>query len=182
VPHRGHGTLLVDFDGSWAGLAHGVNLDGSPRVQEDFGRVEIAYDARGELQVQAAFVGAKDKEKFDAGNTAARVDAWYDFAASGHGGQLQLAFRTQPVELQETVSLHTRWAAAGNGRGDAVATSYLYPGQTYHASQCWVGAALGHAMTYDTTQDPAFGSEADCLGFPSADEKPFPDPFPPALP
>jgi hypothetical protein len=177
-PHRGHGTMLVDFDGAWAGLAPGVNPDGTPRVQQDFGRVEFAYDARTELKVQAAFVGAKDADKVRAGDPSARLDAWYDFAATGSGGSLHLAFQTKPAAAEETVSLHTRWSAAGNGRGDAVAQSYLYPGVTYHASECWAGAADAYLLTYDT--DPAFGSEGACTGFLTADELAFPAPFPPA--
>jgi hypothetical protein len=179
---RGHGTMVVDFDGAWSGLAHGVNLDGSPKVQEDFGRLEVAYDARSILQVQAAFVGAKDAEKF-AADPAARVDAWYDFQAAdpaGAAGDLHLAFRTLTVGQEESVSLHTRWAVGGAGRGDVVAQSYKYPGATYQASECWAGAALGHVLTYDT--DPAIGLESACAGFLTAAPLEFPSPFPPALP
>jgi hypothetical protein len=175
-PHRGHGTLSVDFDRAWAGLAPGVNLDGSPRVQKDFGAVEITYDARSELAVQASFVKAKDADRF-ATDPTARVDVFYDFLASSDGGSLHLAVRTLPLgDTSEAVSLHTRWAAAGNGRGDVEYVGPKAPAGPFHASECWAGEAAGFVLTYDT--DPAYGTEAACTGFLTADYLPFPATFP----
>lgn len=174
--HRGHGTLTIDFEAAWAGLAHGVYPDGSPRVQEDFGVVQIAYDARNDLAVQAAFAGAKDADRFAADPTA-RADVWYDFAAKPAGGDLHLAFRTLPLgDASESVSLHTRWANGGNGRGDVEYVGPQAPSGPYHASECWSDAAGGFALTYDT--EPAYGAETACAGFPSADYLAFPASFP----
>jgi len=174
--HRGHGTLSIDFDRVWAGLAHGVYPDGSARVQEDFGAVEVTYDARAEVSVKAAFVHAKDADRF-ATDPTARVDAWYDFAAGGDGGSLHLAFRTLPLgDTSESISLHTRWASAGNGRGDVEYVGYRAPGGTYHASECWAGSADGYVLTYDS--EPVYQTEAACTGFLAADYLPFPASFP----
>jgi hypothetical protein len=174
--HRGNGTLTIDFDQAWAGLAHGVYQDGSPRVQEDFGVVQISYDARNDLEVQAAFIGSKDAERFAADPTA-RVDVWYGFGGSAAGGDLHLAFRTLPLgDASESVSLHTRWANGGNGRGDVEYVGFQAPGGPYHASECWADAADGFALTYDT--EPVFGAETACTGFPGADYLAFPAAFP----
>lgn len=174
--HRGHGTLTIDFDAAWAGLAHGVYPDNSPQVQEDFGVVRIAYDARDDLRVQAAFAGAKDADRF-ATDPTARADVWYDFAAKPSGGDLHLAFRTLPLDAaSESVSLHTRWANGGNGRGDVEYVGPKSPSGPYHASECWADQAAGFALTYDT--EPASGAETACTGFPSADYLAFPASFP----
>lgn len=174
--HRGHGTLSIDFDAAWAGMAHGVRPDGSPQVQQDFGAVQIAYDARNDLSVQAAFVGARDAERA-VNDPDARCDVWYDFAGDAVGGDLHLAFRTLPLGAQsESVSLHTRWAHGGNGRGDVEYVGYQAPAGPYHASECWADAADGFALTFDT--EPAFGEETACTGFPSPAYLAFPASFP----
>jgi len=174
--HRGHGSMVIDFDGTWANLAHGVNPDGSPRVQEDFGVVSITYDATSALQVTAAFAGAKHAERFAADPTA-RADVWYAFDGSAAGGDLHLAFRTLPLGASsESVSLHTRWAHGGNGRGDVEYVGFQAPAGPYHASECWADQVERFALTYDT--DPPFGAETACTGFPSADYLAFPATFP----
>lgn len=174
--HHGHGSLTVDFDGAWAGLAHGVNPDGSPKVQEDFGVVDITYDATSDLQVTAAFVGAKHAERF-ANDPTARADVWYAFDGSAAGGDLHLAFRTLPLgDTSESVSLHTRWANGGNGRGDVEYVGYQAPAGPYHASECWADGVDHFALTYDT--DPPFGAETACTGFPTAAYLAFPASFP----
>lgn len=174
--HRGHGTLSIDFDQAWAGMAHGVYPNGQPEAQEDFGAVQIAYDARHDLSVQAAFINARDAKRAQA-NPDARSDVWYDFAGSAAGGDLHLAFRTLPLGAEsESVSLHTRWAHGGNGRGDVEYLGFQAPAGPYHASECWADAAAGFALTFDT--EPAFGAETACTGFPSADYLAFPASFP----
>lgn len=156
VEHRGHGTFTVDFDEVWAGLAHPAG-----EVQQDFGSLTVAYDARTSLHLDVSFLGGRNNELPGADPAAPnRVNAVYAFDASAVGGDLQLGFRPLPPYLdgvvEQTTSLHTRWDATGAGRGDFLATR---PGDTVVGfSQCWDGPPA-YTMIFDgssqTLTDPS---------------------------
>ncbi len=148
-PWRGKGELTVHFD----------NARQLPEAGNDYGTLSLAYDTTGQTRtVEATLVGGRDEQH---GNP---LDAAYAFAATGEGGDLQVAFEgvdqaANPVGL----SLHTRWDATGAGRGDAKVFAADSAGSwtfDYGASECWAGAAGGFALTYDT--DPAVGEVTAC--------------------
>jgi len=154
APRRGHGSFAVDFD-------EAAKLDG-PRG-DDTGRIEVTYDARGELSIGVRFLGMVDRDDPGSGAVPHKVNAAYAFAASGSSGDLQVAFRTLPPNAPKTLSLHSRWNGTGAGRGDVEATA---AGFTYQESECWAGGASAFALVYDT--NPATGAESACAYQPAA--------------
>lgn len=143
--HRGRGSFAVDFDQVWGGLAHPAGA-----VQQDFGTLSVAYDARAALHLDVTFLDSKNND--DPGADPAnpnRTNAVYAFDATATGGDLQLGWRTLPPYtaeyLQQTISLHTRWNAGGAGRGDF---NYARPGAEASFSQCWDGAPT-FSMSFD---------------------------------
>jgi hypothetical protein len=157
-PGRGYGSFAVDFDEA-AALDHGPDWQ-----QEDFGRLQIEYDARRELRVDVTALGVRSRDPAD----PVLLDAVYAFRAVGASapGELQLAVETLE-DTPRNLSLRSRWDAAGAGRGDAV---WVSPGLPYRASECWSSAALGFALVYrasDPVVDPPVGDAGACA---------FPDP------
>ena len=76
--HRGHGTFHVDFDASFAGLAH---VSGA--TQQDFGSIAVDYDATSALVLDVTFLGSRNSDH--PGADAAhpnRTNAVYAFRAS----------------------------------------------------------------------------------------------------
>lgn len=157
VPHRGHGTFLVDFDEAWAGLAHPA-----AEVQKDFGTISVSYDARTALRVDVLFQDARNNE--NPGDPAApnKVSAAYAFVADATGGDLQIGFHHQPpysdTFKDESVTLRTRWNPAGEGRADV---RYLTVGFDAGFNQCWDGAP-DHAMTFNGDPAAPFGTIDAC--------------------
>jgi hypothetical protein len=149
---HGHGSFTVDFEAE-AGLDHGALWQ-----QDSFGTLDVVYDNRDALSIDATFLGARGEDD------ARLLNAVYAFDATETGGELQVAFRTlegTPANL----SLRTRWNETGAGRGDA--RYYSTDGTwtvEYEASECWSGAPA-FALSYDT--DPAFGDEASCAYAPA---------------
>jgi hypothetical protein len=147
VEHRGHGTLHVDFDRAWAGLAHPAG-----ELQKDFGSIAVDYDARTALHLDVTFLEARngDHPGSDPVNPN-RVNVAYAFDASATGGDLQLGFRTLAPYTdgaqEGTSKLHTRWQGGGAGVADA---SFTRPGASVAFSQCWEGGPA-FAMTFDGT-------------------------------
>jgi hypothetical protein len=151
-PGRGKGTFLVDFDAA-ASLDHGAAWQ-----QEDFGRVEVRYDARSAISVDATALGVRSRDPED----PAFMDAVYAYRASAAGGELQLALETLEP-LPRNLSLRSRWDAAGAGRGDAAWISAdLNPGAR---SECWSDAASGFALVWDSDALPV--SEDACAFVPA---------------
>ncbi|WP_242346518.1 hypothetical protein [Anaeromyxobacter terrae] len=150
-PSRGNGSFAVDFDAA-AALDHAAGWQ-----QEDFGRLEVAYDARAAIRVDATALGARCRDPED----PARLDAVYAFRATGAGGELQVALDTIEA-TPRNLSLRSRWDAGGAGRGDA---QWVSAGLQYRASECWSGAALGFALLYD--DDPLAGNEGACAFVPA---------------
>jgi hypothetical protein len=147
-PGRGRGSFLVDFDAA-ASLDHVAGWQ-----QEDFGRVEVRYDARTAASVDATALGVRIRDPED----PVFMDAVYAYRTTTAGGELQLALETLETSPRN-LSLRSRWDAAGAGRGDARGTS---PGLVaYGASECWSGMASGFALLFDT--DPLFGDPSACV-------------------
>lgn len=145
---HGHGSFTVDFEAA-AALDHGTLWQ-----QDSFGTLDVAYDHRTALSVDATFLGARGEDD------GRLMNAVYAFDATGAGGELQVGFRTLEGTPQQ-LSLRTRWNEAGAGRGDA--RFYATDGSatvTYEASECW-GGAPAFALTYDT--DPSFGDASACV-------------------
>ncbi|WP_242356484.1 hypothetical protein [Anaeromyxobacter sp. SG64] len=151
LPSRGSGSFAVDFDAA-AALDHAAGWQ-----QEDFGRLEVAYDAREAVRVDATALGARSRDPDD----PVRLDAVYAFRATAAGGDLQVALQTLEV-TPRNLSLRSRWDAAGAGRGDA---AWVSAGLQYRASECWSGAALGFSLLYD--DDPLAGYEGACAFVPA---------------
>jgi hypothetical protein len=149
---HGHGTFAVDFEAE-AALDHGALWE-----QKDFGTLDVAYDNRDALSIDATFLGARSEED------GRLMNAVYAFDATGAGGVLQVAFRTLEG-ADQSVSLRTRWDGTGAGRGDARfhATDGSWD-VVYEASECWSGAP-SFALVFDT--DPAFGEESSCAYAPA---------------
>jgi hypothetical protein len=152
-PGRGYGSFAVDFDAA-ASLEHGADW-----LQEDFGRVEVRYDARSATSVDATALDVRSRDPED----PVRMDAVYAYRATASGGELQLALETLEASPRN-LSLRSRWDASGAGRGDA---RWISAGLEYWASECWSGAASGFALLYDTDPLPIFGDRYACA---------FPDP------
>jgi hypothetical protein len=147
-PGRGYGSFAVDFDAA-AALDHGLEWK-----QEDFGRVEIAYDARRELRVDVTALGVRSRDPAD----PVLLNAVYAFRALGAtaAGELQLAVKALE-ETPRNLSLRSRWDAAGAGRGDA---AWISGGLRYEATECWDGATSGFTLLFDT--DPLLGDPGAC--------------------
>ncbi len=145
-PSRGTGSFAVDFDAA-AALDHAEGWQ-----QEDFGRLEVRYDARDVVRVDATALGVRCRDPED----PVLLDAVYAFRATPAGGELQVALRTIET-TPRNLSLRSRWDAAGAGRGDA---QWVSAGLQYHASECWSDAALGFALLFD--DDPPAGDEGAC--------------------
>jgi hypothetical protein len=141
---HGSGTFTVDFDAS-AALAHAQGWE-----QTDFGTLDVAYDNRTTLSVDATFLGARSQDPKDPCN----MNAAYAFDATASGGTLQLGFHN--LDTDATLGLHTRWNETGAGRGDA---RFAQQSTTVNASQCWDGAP-GYGMVWDGTT--LTGDEALC--------------------
>lgn len=153
LPGHGHGSFQMDFEAAAA-------LDHAPGwQQQDFGRLEIQYDARTQVRVDATAVGARSRDP----EHPEPVNAVYAYRVPGAGvaGELQLAVETLEA-TPRTLSLRSRWDGAGAGRGDAV--SSVEPAV---ASECWGDAASGFALVYDGDAQPVIGSEADCAFLPA---------------
>jgi hypothetical protein len=164
LPGRGHGAFHADFDGAWAALDQAAGA-----VQQDFGSLAIAYDARGGAKIDATFLAARNND--DPGVVTSpsypnRTNAVYAFATdlAGTSGDLQLGFRNvgypagnaAAIDLA-TKTLHTRWKAAG-GRGDVVITAPAPDNTSLSFSQCWDGAP-DYGMTFDGTKGVGVGAE-----------------------
>jgi hypothetical protein len=150
APRRGHGTVTVDFEAAKL-------LDGP---HDDDGRIDCQYDARGPLHLGCSFLGMIDR-----GLTAppgSHVNAAYDFQATATGGDLQVAWHTLPPNVDQTLSLHSRWDANGAGRGDL---EYVQGDLTYRESECWGGGTTAFALVFDT--NPVSGDETACAFSPA---------------
>jgi hypothetical protein len=145
---HGHGTFTVDFDAA-ANLDHEAGW-----TQEDYGVLEVTYDNRTDLQVDAVFLGAQND---DPAAGAEFMNAAYAFDASPGGGTLEIAFETLEAEPY-TLSLRSRWNETGAGRGDARVAGN---GFTYEKSECW-DAAPGAELLFDSEPAGDFGDEALC--------------------
>jgi hypothetical protein len=152
---RGYGSFKVDFDAA-AALDHGPDWQ-----REDFGRLEIEYNASRELRVDVTALGVRSRDPAD----PVLLNAVYAFRAVGASapGELQLAVETLE-ETPRNLSLRSRWDATGAGRGDA---SWISGGLRYEATECWDVATSGFALLFDNDPLPLFGDEGACA---------FPDP------
>ena len=150
---HGHGSFTVDFDAE-AALDHGALW-----AQDSFGTIDVAYDNRAGLQIDATVLGGRGEDD------GRLLNAVYAFdATGGNGGELQVALRTLEG-VPQNLSLRTRWNAEGAGRGDAqyFSTDGSWTLE-YEASECWSGAPT-FALAYDS--DPAFGEESSCAYAPA---------------
>ncbi|HET9595885.1 MAG TPA: hypothetical protein VFP65_09910 [Anaeromyxobacteraceae bacterium] len=158
VRHVGHGSFVLDLDAA-AALPRKL---GDPGAQK--GRIEATYDNRTSRQVGVQFLGTQDDQ-----NPDQLVNAAYQFVAGASGGDLQVA--TRNLTTGARLTLHSRWTAAGAGRGDA---SFSLDGNTIVRSQCWDSNAASPAfgLLYQATSPIAApddgGSEASCAFSPAA--------------
>lgn len=147
---RSSGTFTIDLDAS-AALAHAEGW-----TQTDFGTIDVAYDSRTSLRIEAVLTGARSQDPAD----PCWMNAAYAFEATSGGGELQLGLEN--LDTSATLRLRTRWDETGAGRGDA---RFVRGSTEAQASQCWDGAP-SYLMVYDgTAAEP--GVEADCA-FPTA--------------
>lgn len=152
---HGSGTFTVAFDAA-ASLDHPAGW-----VQTDFGTLDVAYDNRASLSIDATFENARSQDPSD----PCRMNAAYAFDATQGGGDLQLGVRN--LDTTATLRLHTRWIDTGAGRGDA---EFVRGSTSVDASQCWDGAP-DYLMVFDgTAAEP--GSESACA---------FASPAPPTI-
>jgi hypothetical protein len=162
LPHRGYGTFAVDFDAVWAGLDHAVG-----EVQQDFGSLDVTYDARVDVALAVTFLHARNGDAPGADPASPnRLNAVYAFATNPSGGELQVGWRTLTAGAAEAkAALHTRWLDtgpnAGAGRSEA---TYVTTGASVAQTECWDGPP-GFPMTFDALA--GMGSEAACA-FPTA--------------
>lgn len=141
MPGRGYGDLTLNFDNGRA-----VNP-----ASDDHGVLDVSYDNRASLQIDALFLGARND---DPENDASEfLDIAYRFGESAAGGELQIAFETVDGP-EKNLSLRTRWTVGGQGRGDA---RYSEGGTAYEGSQCWLGESAGAEAWLATYERFAFG-------------------------
>ena len=126
APSRGNGDFTVSFE-------NGRTID---PTSNDHGTLDVSYDNRTSLQIGAVFLGARNDDPSNPGSQY--IDIAYQFGASAVGGELQVAFQT--TDNVKSLSLHTRWAGGGQGRGDA---RYTEATEQVEASQCWPGVTAG---------------------------------------
>lgn len=126
APSRGNGNFTVNFE-------NGRTID---PTSNDHGTLDVSYDNRTSLQIGAMFLGARNDDPSNPGSEF--IDIAYQFGASATGGDLQVAFQT--TDNVKNLSLHTRWAEGGQGRGDA---QYTESAQQFEGSQCWPGVTAG---------------------------------------
>ena len=130
-PGRGKGSFLVDFDAA-ASLEHGPDWQ-----QEDFGRVEVRYDARSATSVDATALGVRSRDPED----PVFMDAVYAYRATAAGGELSSRSRRSRSRRRNSRSARDGTPPAPGG-GDA---RWISAGLEYVASECWSGAASGFA-------------------------------------
>ena len=136
APHHGKGVLSVYFDAE-ATLPHPAGW-----TQTDFGTMTATYDATVPLQLQVVWKGTLDNDP--AATPGTKANALYDFDA----GARDLVVAWQTIEANPaTLSLHTRWNAAGAGRADF---QMAQNPATVTKSECWNGAAAQYAQVYDS--------------------------------
>jgi hypothetical protein len=149
LPHRGTGSFEVDFD-----AGHLVNASST-----DQGKLDVTYSNAlpGQAHIDAQFLGVKDGD-----HQGQSLNAAYSFDETG---SLQVAFRS--LTSQDTVAMHSRWKATGQGRADVNVLYHTSAGGSYTAalSECW--AAPVFVVTYFTSTAPAAlgpdsGSAANC--------------------
>jgi hypothetical protein len=141
------------FKGSQAGRGNGnltLNFDNGRVVNpssNDHGVLDVTYDNRTNLQIDALFMGARND---DPENPASQyINIAYKFGALATGGELQVMFET--TDGVKNLSLRTRWAHDAPGRGDA---RYTEGSTAFEASQCWPGTGIGAWTTvYERVTD-----------------------------
>ena len=126
APSRGNGDFTVNFE-------NGRTID---PTSNDHGTLDVSYDNRASLQIGAVFLGARNDDPANPGSQY--IDIAYQFGAAATGGELQVAFQT--TDHVKNLSLRTRWADGGQGRGDA---KYTESTEQVEASQCWPGVTAG---------------------------------------
>lgn len=150
---HGRGSFTLDFDAEDA-LAHGPLWE-----KEDYGQVTVTYDnLDGTASIGAVFLNGQNDDPANPGP----MNAVYAFEDLGAGGQLQVA--VENLESGESISLRTRWNAAGAGRGDAHYSGLdgvLGNEDDAYASECWAGEAFAWVEQYDS-KFPDLGPETVC--------------------
>jgi hypothetical protein len=149
---HGRGSFTIDFDAEDA-LAHGPLWE-----KTDFGRVTVGYDNLDGTSIDAVLLNGKNDDP----ENPVFMNAVYAFEDRGAGGELQVAFEN--LSTAESVSLRTRWDAAGAGRSDAHYSGLdgvLGNGDDGYASECWAGEAFSFVEQYDS-KFPELGPESAC--------------------
>lgn len=141
IEHRGDGQFSVKFDNE-AQLDHANTW-----VRSDWGTLDVVYDTNAALKNEVVWRDSKDQNNpgVDPANPN-RVDGYFNFDATGPGGDLLVAWQTLPADTtSKQLALHTRWSDAGQGRADLRFADFT---TTHDETECWDGAP-GYLQTYD---------------------------------
>ena len=165
APHRGAGTLDLDFDRlHQMDSAHPSRLYG--KVHYDFDVRRASPTATDPNTVAATFTDFYEKAAW--GADPAPVDATYKYwRYAALAGRFEYRATAdvagpegRPDGLDESLSAEARWTTTGEGRAKAVAESQSVPGITaYQVDECWADQA---GLFYETwrrdTATPASGA------------------------
>ena len=157
-PHRGSGTVRIDFD-----VAEQVN----PIDNDAEGQVEIAYDLENR-DGSAAFLDMqiRGEELDDAGNPVP-VSATYHYEEQLDGaGNFQFDIHADIDEdgsAAEDAVIRSRWMNDGQGRADVRVRGGDLGELTVSLSECWDGTFA--RVYYRDSADwlPSEGDEAACV-------------------
>jgi len=181
APHRGSGTLDLDFD-----RLHAMDAAHPSRL---YGTVHYAFDVSRPSPTEATpntvtVTFAKFYEKPAFGPDPAPMDATYRYwRYEDLAGRLEYTATADiagpdrtPDGLMESLSAEARWNASGRGRASARVESQSVPGFTaYRSEECWADQA---GLFYETWREdtatktggtewsnPVCGAEAACPTF-----------------
>jgi hypothetical protein len=153
TPHRGTGTLVIDWDAR-------AKLD---NAGNDTGKLTIDYSNTGNATLSATALGVRD------GNLPNhKLNVKYGYGENADGsGDLELAIHDLVNDAR--LSLHSRWKATGAGRGDA---QFKQDQTTVTASECWGAASAAFKVVFWTDSlpivlGPTSGVETDCAFSPA---------------
>lgn len=166
APHRGSGTLDLDFDRLHAlDAAHPSRLYG--RVHYDFDVTRASPTSASPNTVAVTFADFYEKAAW--GKDPAPIDATYRYwRYEDLAGRLEYAATAdiagpdgKPDGQDEVLSAEAQWNATGRGRAKARVESQSVPGFTaYQEDECWADQA---GLFYETwrkdTATPTSGAE-----------------------
>lgn len=165
APHRGAGTLDLDFDRLHAlDAAHPSRLYG--KVHYDFDVSRSAPTAAAPNTVQVTFVDFYERSAF--GPDPAPVDATYEYwRYADLAGRFVYAATADvagpdgvPDGRDEVLTIEAQWTGRGEGRAQARVESASVPGFTaYEVDECWADqAGLFYQTWREDTATPTSGA------------------------